>query len=739
MLSRNVLDVEHVDLIQLVSSSELVEVDLDKFVELVPEQSSHPAYHPLFSRRPCFFPRAFLTAENPVPDCIYTGQSPDVHGQQTVFILASLQICKIHLCTGVGGGEGWWWGCRGGVVWAGHPKVAQGRQGPSMSVVVEAGTWRRLHAKDRMAAADKCAAHREIQAWQGAGRRRMGMDWILWRDSNRSSVAASVLHLPPSSMATTTSLARPPPTSSGYVLSLALLAMRSAVPAVVCWWRRGSAWDVSGETKVVSMANWYPFHKESPLAMTSIRRSSVRELWAFKSRSRTLVQTDASVSRQMRAIARSIATPLDRRAPERGHAARWSRNGSSERWHLHLAGMCGKGSRSRRITKPGSWKIQTQGQGMLVATWTLWLQRGRFVNPVGLATLRPKPLEPQCCRLGQWLRKRLACCHPLSKSRGASGSWTDAGGGVLSGQGGVAKPMSLRKVWTWEIHWIVGRVGAGACKWRSTSWKRSGVLLCNVFAASCQDAQKAAALWWKALRRPRPPRRVHQLPRHHVAASIRNSLLVVFADGEVNGALLGLRSFSLVGFVPLGGGRTGSRRCGSFSFFLFQALLDRSGHWPSAQLVHIVGTKTSIWAPERADVSPHAEASLDLELTSMSFAPEAVVARGLCAQLRVVGLWLSQPARCQPHAQSLQGLLHPDVHHSSLGKQRGWGHTHPHRGPQSRHGTQCGRRWCPHNHQGIVMRSPLTPVCRRPPRSRSAISPSRDYFLFQKPLKGEDL
>ena len=36
-------------------------------------------------------------------DCVYTGQSPDVHGQQTVFILASLQICKIHLCTGVGG------------------------------------------------------------------------------------------------------------------------------------------------------------------------------------------------------------------------------------------------------------------------------------------------------------------------------------------------------------------------------------------------------------------------------------------------------------------------------------------------------------------------------------------------------------------------------------------------------------------------------------------------------------
>ena len=30
------------------------------------------------------------------------------------------------------------------------------------------------------------------------------------------------------------------------------------------------------------------------------------------------------------------------------------------------------------------------------------------MNPVGLATLGPKPIEPQCCRLGQWLRKRLA-------------------------------------------------------------------------------------------------------------------------------------------------------------------------------------------------------------------------------------------------------------------------------------------------------------------------------------------
>ena len=124
-----------------------------------------------------FFPRAFLTAKNPVPDCVYTGrvytgQSPDVHGQQTVFIL-DIQNPLMY-----GGLRGWVgrrlvvglpWGC-----WV--SRSPKGGSGPSMLVVVEAGRWRRLHAKDRMAAADKWAAHREIQAWRAAGRRRIGMD-----------------------------------------------------------------------------------------------------------------------------------------------------------------------------------------------------------------------------------------------------------------------------------------------------------------------------------------------------------------------------------------------------------------------------------------------------------------------------------------------------------------------------------------------------------------------------------
>ena len=181
--------------------------------------------------------------------------------------------------------------------------------------VVGCGGW-------QMAAADLWAAHLEIQAWRAACRSRTGSDWVLLRAINRRRVAASWLHLPAVSKATTTRRARPPPTISGYVLSLARRAMRSADPDVVRWWRRGWAWDVSGETKVVSMANCAPFQRGSPFAITSIRRSSVRVLWVFKSLRRTLVHTEAPASRQMRAMARSRATPCARKAPERGHAAR---------------------------------------------------------------------------------------------------------------------------------------------------------------------------------------------------------------------------------------------------------------------------------------------------------------------------------------------------------------------------------------------------------------------------------
>ena len=65
-------------------------------------------------------------------------------------------MCKIHmaLSAGVGGeqaGGGWLWG------WRVRMSPRKG-SGPSMLLVVEAGKWRRLHAKERMAAADMWAA-----------------------------------------------------------------------------------------------------------------------------------------------------------------------------------------------------------------------------------------------------------------------------------------------------------------------------------------------------------------------------------------------------------------------------------------------------------------------------------------------------------------------------------------------------------------------------------------------------
>ena len=181
--------------------------------------------------------------------------------------------------------------------------------GPSMLLVVEAGKW----------LLQTCGPP-TLKSKRGG--QLAGSDWVLLRAINRRRVAASWLHLHAVSKATTTRRARPPPTISGYVLSLARRAMRSAAPDVVRWWRRGWAWDVSGETKVVSMANCAPFQRGSPFAIASIRRSSVRVLWVFKSLRRTLVHTEAPASRQMRAMARSRATPRARKAPERGHAAR---------------------------------------------------------------------------------------------------------------------------------------------------------------------------------------------------------------------------------------------------------------------------------------------------------------------------------------------------------------------------------------------------------------------------------
>lgn len=64
----------------------------------------------------------------------------------------------------------------------------------------------------------------------------------------------------------------------------------------------------------------------------------------------------------------------------------------------------------------------------------------------------------------------------------------------------------LRKAWTCEMHWMFR--GAEGCSLQVALHlvERFRDLLCIACAASFQDAQKAAAVWWKELRRPRPPR-----------------------------------------------------------------------------------------------------------------------------------------------------------------------------------------------------------------------------------------
>ena len=60
-----------------------------------------------------FFSTLLFTARGlSLQDCFYTGQSPDVLAGLTAFILASLQMCKIHMALSAGVG-GWLWGVKG--------------------------------------------------------------------------------------------------------------------------------------------------------------------------------------------------------------------------------------------------------------------------------------------------------------------------------------------------------------------------------------------------------------------------------------------------------------------------------------------------------------------------------------------------------------------------------------------------------------------------------------------------
>ena len=137
----------------------------------------------------------------------------------------------------------------------------------------------------------------------------------------------------------------------GYVRSLAVRAARKAVPVTPLRSRRGAPLISSAEIKVTSTASCAPPQSGSPLAMTSIRRSSRRSTSTLRSCMSTSQATVAPAARHTRAVARSRGTFRGRSTFERGHAARWSPRTSSGRRQRQVAAASGSGKWSRRKSR----------------------------------------------------------------------------------------------------------------------------------------------------------------------------------------------------------------------------------------------------------------------------------------------------------------------------------------------------------------------------------------------------
>ena len=165
-------------------------------------------------------------------------------------------------------------------------------------MVCDAGFWRmRLAANGVCAAIVRMADQRAMEAWAAAFRKAGTTERLRACARRRRKSAASLLHLPPASIARTTRRQRAPPTSSGYVRSLACRAARNAGDPGWRPWGRGSPELVKGETIVVSTASCAPLCRGSPCAITSIRRLSSRfVLETFRSDTKTFVATRAPAS-----------------------------------------------------------------------------------------------------------------------------------------------------------------------------------------------------------------------------------------------------------------------------------------------------------------------------------------------------------------------------------------------------------------------------------------------------------
>ena len=89
--------------------------------------------------------------------------------------------------------------------------ITEGGGRPSTLVEAEAGSMRRLHTKNCMAAVARRAVQREVQARATDRRRDPGVDDALWFAKGRMKVTASSLQRPPISIPSTTNRAHPAP------------------------------------------------------------------------------------------------------------------------------------------------------------------------------------------------------------------------------------------------------------------------------------------------------------------------------------------------------------------------------------------------------------------------------------------------------------------------------------------------------------------------------------------------
>ena len=207
--------------------------------------------------QPFFLPRQL--------GCFYTGQSPDVHSPKGRSPRPMSPPHRPGSRLGAVGVDGAW-----------VRSCPRGGRTPSPLRALSADWLSRDAANACITACVRMADHRAMKEATTVCRKGAGVSRALVWAMSRRKVTASGLQRPPTSKARTTRQHLFDPASSGYVRSLFCRAVCNAAPAYWPPRRRGCAAPVKGETSVVSMASWEPCHNGSPVAVTSMVRSSTR-------------------------------------------------------------------------------------------------------------------------------------------------------------------------------------------------------------------------------------------------------------------------------------------------------------------------------------------------------------------------------------------------------------------------------------------------------------------------------